>query len=218
MQLADYYVGIIIANQPKGPYRLGGWSAGGLIAQHMAQILADKGRQVDYFIGFDCFMSMPYKQQRDEFKLLKKIVAFIRGEEQLSTGFYHKGIENKSISDILAITAKILMVDDDSGMSVSQMIMSLRFGINYLRAKVSLRHQLITGKSVLFIAEQNTDKELIRSGWNKAIKSSDMTDFVTIEGGHLDIFQGISFKTIVDKIKSDISTDIKIERKINEIQ
>ncbi len=45
-EAARYYLGALRAQQPQGPYMLGGWSLGGVIAFEMAQQLQKQGQQV----------------------------------------------------------------------------------------------------------------------------------------------------------------------------
>lgn len=52
-EIARQYVSIIQKAQPEGPYLLGGWSFGGMIALKMASILAERGEQVLRVIMID---------------------------------------------------------------------------------------------------------------------------------------------------------------------
>lgn len=47
-QLAQAYVAELLKVQPKGPYRLGGWSMGGVVAFHMATLLETQGYTVEF--------------------------------------------------------------------------------------------------------------------------------------------------------------------------
>jgi pimeloyl-ACP methyl ester carboxylesterase len=51
--LAADYVAAVREIQPQGPYQLGGWSAGGLIALEMAQQLRDQGQQIELLALLD---------------------------------------------------------------------------------------------------------------------------------------------------------------------
>ncbi len=60
--LADDYTGRIRAAQPDGPYRLAGWSMGGVIAFEVARRLEQAGEQVSQLVLLDA----PYAQPRGE--------------------------------------------------------------------------------------------------------------------------------------------------------
>jgi thioesterase domain-containing protein len=51
--LADYYATTIATFQPSGPFSLGGWSAGAVIALEAAQNLRGRGRDVRLLVAFD---------------------------------------------------------------------------------------------------------------------------------------------------------------------
>ena len=51
--IAQYYVDALIAFQPEGPFALGGWSAGAVIALEMAQQLRARRREVGFLVAFD---------------------------------------------------------------------------------------------------------------------------------------------------------------------
>lgn len=53
---ACYYLGSIRTVQPEGPYFIGGWSLGGLIAFEMARMLQAQGQQVALLALFDSYL------------------------------------------------------------------------------------------------------------------------------------------------------------------
>ncbi|HEX6749254.1 MAG TPA: amino acid adenylation domain-containing protein [Longimicrobium sp.] len=52
-EMAAYYVAALRGMRARGPYRLGGWSFGGVVAWEMAQQLAAAGEEVDLLCLFD---------------------------------------------------------------------------------------------------------------------------------------------------------------------
>jgi len=57
--MAEHYVGEIRRVQPRGPYRLGGWSFGGLAAFEMARQLAAGGNEVAFLAVLDTAPGVP---------------------------------------------------------------------------------------------------------------------------------------------------------------
>ena len=51
--MAQHYVGAIRAVQPRGPYRLGGFSFGGTVALEMARQLCEVGEAIEWLVIFD---------------------------------------------------------------------------------------------------------------------------------------------------------------------
>ena len=63
--MADAYLREIRGVQPHGPYLLGGWSMGGLIALEAARQLAAGGEEVSLLAMFDTYLSMPEFKKLD---------------------------------------------------------------------------------------------------------------------------------------------------------
>jgi len=53
--MARRYLEALRAVQPEGPYRLGGWSMGGVVAFEMARQLAARGEEVERLVVLDVF-------------------------------------------------------------------------------------------------------------------------------------------------------------------
>jgi amino acid adenylation domain-containing protein len=64
-EMATEYLALIRAMQPHGPYRLGGWSTGGLVAYEMAQQLSRQGEPVELVAMFDTHVPKPDRQRPD---------------------------------------------------------------------------------------------------------------------------------------------------------
>jgi thioesterase domain-containing protein/acyl carrier protein len=62
-EMAAFYLQEIQSVQPHGPYRLAGWSMGGLIALEMAQQLAARGERVALLAMFDTQLSIVHYQK-----------------------------------------------------------------------------------------------------------------------------------------------------------
>ncbi len=54
-EMVDHYIDCIRQVQPEGPYVLGGYSFGGLIAMRMAQRLHDEGEEIRHLVMFDTY-------------------------------------------------------------------------------------------------------------------------------------------------------------------
>ena len=65
-EMAADYIEAMLAVQPEGPYRLGGWSYGGLVAFEMAQQLQRQGREVSLLALLDTAAPTPDVEQAAE--------------------------------------------------------------------------------------------------------------------------------------------------------
>lgn len=68
--MASYYVDAILAKQPEGPYFLGGWSLGVIIAYEMARQLQALGQQVGLLALFDQGPLVPKEAPIDDSEML----------------------------------------------------------------------------------------------------------------------------------------------------
>jgi thioesterase domain-containing protein/aryl carrier-like protein len=200
-QLAEYYVQAIMSDQPTGPYRVGGWSVGGMVAQHIIRNLINKGETVEYFVALDSFMIMPYEHIDKELDALKKIIAFIKGDDEFDDRFFQQDVSELPIEEILDLSVDIISQQNADDNEKTLLLNGLRFGMNFVKAQVELHPQTVQ-KSVLFIAEENDDRQLMLDGWNKGICSE--TDFIEVQGRHLHMLEGQSLDAIVDKLTLDI--------------
>ena len=72
--IAREYVAAIRSLQEIGPYFLGGWSMGGVLAYEMAQQLGDQGQKVALLVLIDSFLFTPHEDVIDEVDLLFSFV------------------------------------------------------------------------------------------------------------------------------------------------
>ena len=54
-ELATHYVHLISKEQRQGPYFLGGYSYGGLVAYEMASLLTEQNQRVEFVVMIDTF-------------------------------------------------------------------------------------------------------------------------------------------------------------------
>ena len=52
-EMVDLYLSALTERQPRGPYRLGGWSFGGMLAFELARRLESAGESVELLALFD---------------------------------------------------------------------------------------------------------------------------------------------------------------------
>ncbi|HHL31416.1 MAG TPA: hypothetical protein ENJ41_02445, partial [Oceanospirillales bacterium] len=201
-QLGEYYAQAIMINQPQGPYRLGGWSIGGLIAQQAVAVLNKAGKEVEYFVGFDAFMKLSYQQKNNDLEALKQVLAFLRKETELDENFFPADIADKSIGQQMSLAIAKHFGEEDKEKQQAYSY-GLNFGMDIFKANIAIETQLITAQSSLFIVETNPDIERIKSGWQEAIHA-DNNNYLFVEGEHLYIMEGESLEQITKQMSADL--------------
>lgn len=69
--IASYYIKSILSVQLEGPYLIGGWSLGGIIAYEMVQQLENMGHSINKIIMFDSISPGKMQKDLDMFAILK---------------------------------------------------------------------------------------------------------------------------------------------------
>jgi len=200
--LTELYTQAILTHQPNGPYRLGGWSLGGLLAQKVVEKLNNLGKEVEYFVGIDCFMDMPFLQKNDRIKALYETVAFVLNKNISETKQMLKEVKGEGFKIQLTFATKLIIQTEANNVSRDFLIRGLKFGVDLFNAKISKTKQIISKKASLFIAEKNEDKTLLLKGWYDALQVKTLVK--EIEGEHLDVLEGESLSQITEQIFSDI--------------
>lgn len=65
-ELGERYLQLVRAEQPSGPYALGGWSTGGLVAYEMARLLEEQGEPVSRLVLVDTPFHTPLDVPSEE--------------------------------------------------------------------------------------------------------------------------------------------------------
>jgi len=80
-EMAAFYLGEIRKIQPEGPYQLGGWSLGGVLAFEMAQQLVAEGKQINLLVLIDTAVPNEASRARplDEASLLAAFAGDLAG-------------------------------------------------------------------------------------------------------------------------------------------
>ncbi len=115
--MAAHYLEAVRSVQPAGPYRLGGWSMGGLVAFEMARQLAGRGERVDLVALFDSVH--PAGAGRERSGPLARVRSFARelGVRELARLAVPPGTARAGEPDLLArlfaqARAERLLVDE----------------------------------------------------------------------------------------------------------
>ena len=203
-QLADSYAQAIIKNQPNGPYRLAGWSVGGLMAQQIINLLHDNDRQVEYFAGIDSFMSMPAHDDKSQLGSLKRVVEFSSKHKPLGDNYFPKNMDEKPFSEQVSIAAELLLKESPEYILKDQLMHGLKFGTYFFQAEVSLSPVIVKGKTTLIIASENDQKDVLINEWKKYIKPE--STHVEVKGEHSHLMEGESINLIKEILMNDLNS------------
>jgi thioesterase domain-containing protein len=190
--LAEYYLQQLRSVQPQGPYRLGGWSMGGVIAFEMARQLAEKGERVQLLALIDSYA--PQSIERPEpFDLLRMFVEDIEGTSGRSLGFSLDDLRQLSLEVLLERARALELVPDELGLAELQGLFEL-YRANLL-ALLAYEPRTYPGKVTIFRSTV-PDVDCAR-GWTPYAANPDVFD---IEGDHYSMINGPPVKLLAARL------------------
>lgn len=203
LELADFYYRAIKLQQPEGPYRLAGWSAGGLLAQQVACLLTKAGDKVEYLVAMDsALLEQAQIQSMSHDKCLEYALKFAFGERldlpenesvvaQLDDNF-----ADMTEAGQLEAVAELVGKRASHGFAgKAGLIIALKFFVDFVQADRPLTPTRIDGNSLLITASQSKDPASILAGWQRSILSDNRV--VEVDGEHGTMMKGQCLEDIL---------------------
>lgn len=207
-QMAAHYITALRAVQPHGPYQLGGWSFGGLVAFEMAQQLDRAGVSVSLLALLDTMAPIPANRLSvwDGLKFLgttvaKSILPFCLdyGALLLNPKLAHTAWKQATIAQFLPQAARSRVLDE---LTVDRM-----FKIFYANSQAALSYkpQAYAGSIALFRTadsiKQSKDATL---GWAELAIGG--VDVHTIPGNHLTMLKSPQVQVLAEQLQQYLIT------------
>jgi amino acid adenylation domain-containing protein len=204
--VATYYNDAIKSLQPKGPYLLGGWSLGGIIAFEMAQQLQKQGYEVGLLALIDSSVpeNTPINDAGLAYMFAQDMKTRLGGSFVVSYEALQELESEKHLDHIFTQIEK----DDSSRQLLSQINSGQMYSLlsvfkANIRAVRSYRPQLYNGKITLLLAQNST---VPHSAWD--IFSLQPVDVQTIPGNHYSILKEPNVKILAEKLKMQIKEQL----------
>ena len=181
-EMAANYIQSLQEIQPKGPYYLGGWSMGGVVAWEMAQQLQKAEQEVALVALIDSYApsTMSELSSTDEASLANSLAADLAGlfgtELPITSEEFQKMQPQEQLKRILAEAKRLNILPLEVGMEQMQNLFQV-FQANRL-ALANYKPQPYSGKVALFCADSSTEDR----GWNSLITGE--LETYTIPGNH----------------------------------
>ncbi|MFB2968337.1 amino acid adenylation domain-containing protein [Aerosakkonema sp. BLCC-F183] len=193
--MASYYIEALRLVQPNGPYFLGGWSFGGLVAFEMAQQLQKSGQEVALLAVLDTLAPLPGNQ-----------VSFWDGLKfLLTTGmryiwpfaldyFYLATADDKQQSKIISKESRGRILKELTSKSIFKV-----FQANSA-ATVSYVPQVYPGKITLFKSSDRTSitNQDPTMGWSKL--SATVVEVHQVPGNHLTMLRKPNVRVLAEQL------------------
>jgi len=80
--MAAHYIALMKSLQPEGPYAIGGWSMGGIVALEMAKQLTETGDALEQVFVID---TIPWLEEADDAEIVRRFTLVQSGQQNLVT-------------------------------------------------------------------------------------------------------------------------------------
>jgi amino acid adenylation domain-containing protein len=224
-EMAQFYLDEIIARQPQGPYYLGGWSFGGLIAYEMARQLQARKQEVASLILLDTFAPVLSSTvlDLDSSQLMAFFATHLGGSLKPNDYLSHEKLRQIPAQEQLeyvfawAVQHHLLPENLDSW-QFKQLFLVFKNNLQLARHYRSLPY---TGKIELFLAKEQVELSLdwlqysgtldhelsilltkSDRGWSEVIGDTGKIATYPISGNHYTMLQSPHIDNVAAKIEN----------------
>jgi thioesterase domain-containing protein/NAD(P)-dependent dehydrogenase (short-subunit alcohol dehydrogenase family)/acyl carrier protein len=196
--MADAYVAEIREVQPEGPYLLGGYSGGGMVAFEMARRLTALHLEVGLLVFLDTFHPKMPVRDITLFTRLERLhregVSYLRGVVEGKWHSAQVAREDRAIEDLIA-----------RGESIPFHLRELYMWRNFERAQAQYNPQPWEGRATLFRAEKLDhcfEGGGPTYGWDRDVLGG--VEVITIPGNHSTVLVGANAELLVRSLSAAI--------------
>lgn len=208
--MATHYNAALQVVQPEGPYLLGGWSMGSIVAFEMAQQLQRQGQQVDLLALIDNqapLLNRPLvHKQPDEVEVLATFAQGIANSAGKDLSALHNILKQLEPEKQLGYVLEQLQIASlmPAEMDLQQFYLFLKVYRSNVQAKATYLPQVYPGRMILFGAsdrgfdplDQIDQKSL---GWSQL--SSEPVETLVIPGNHYTIFRSPNVQVLAERLR-----------------
>ncbi|WP_045055626.1 non-ribosomal peptide synthetase [Aliterella atlantica] len=198
-EMAACYIKAMRQVQAQGPYQIGGWSFGGLLAFEMAQQLQQLGEKVSLLAIIDT--RSPISANQPSFwagwsflvtTATRSIYPFLLDYWSIISDRFPKSLKRKTISSLLPQETKLRMLDE---LTVHRLLQV--FAANS-RATLKYVPQKYSGAIALFTSNSFKDKHDPTLGWSQIAASG--VEVHNIPGNHLSMLKQPHIQVLAEKL------------------
>jgi thioesterase domain-containing protein len=194
-EMAASYIEAMYAVQSEGPYMLGGWSMGGIVAFEMANQLQKKGHKVALLAIIDSalpnYINKNYQSNIDEISILKYFALTLGGSVGKNLLVSYDSLKNLSYDErvnyILEQAKMNAVLPADVGLT--QILPLIKVFTANVLAALNYVPQFYSDRAILFLAQDVLDELLDlhdpKLGWDEL--TAKPVEMYTLPGNHYTI-------------------------------
>ncbi|MDZ8228014.1 amino acid adenylation domain-containing protein [Nostoc sp. ChiVER01] len=215
---AANYLKEIRTVQPKGPYLLGGWCYGGVIAFEIAQQLQRQGETVDLLVVIDAILPETVIQptKDDDAKFLLRLAESVKSWFNVDFSVSYEELRNLPVDEQFHLLFKKVNLEL-SNTEMEQYISGFKLFKAHIQAMRNYVPQVYPHEITLFIASEiinhdfdssefYTDDPLL--GWGKC--SSQPIKTVEVPGNHFSMFTEPHVQELANQLKNCLDQAQKV--------
>ncbi|MUG96212.1 amino acid adenylation domain-containing protein [Scytonema sp. UIC 10036] len=207
-EMAAYYIEQLRVIQPQGPYFLGGWSFGGVVAFEMAQQLHSSGHQVAHVALIDSWAPIPGTKSTevDRSSLLAWFARDLGGRFGKDLGVTVEDLQHQEpeeqLNYVLQQARRANIMPQEAGLQ--QIHRLLEVCITNLKAERSYTPQVYPNQVTLFRASEELEDDThdLSGGWKQLVASEVKTH--TLAGNHYSIIREPLVQVLAEHLKASL--------------
>ncbi|PMB02573.1 hypothetical protein CEN49_25260 [Fischerella thermalis CCMEE 5273] len=197
---AKHYAKEIQSVQPEGPYRLGGWCYGGVVAFAVAQELKREGQEVDHLILMDSFVPrrISKEEEPDRAEIVQSFSVNLEWdytENQQSLDRLRAMSDEEHIDYLVELAGKGSDVSMDA--SYEQLQDALHLWMANLQLVWKYQPEMYAGRLTCI---QPAEKGVDMTGWNRW--ASEGAQFFRGKGNHYTMIRPPHLQPLAEQIRS----------------
>jgi thioesterase domain-containing protein len=203
-ETAEAYVQHVLARHPNGPFRLAGYSFGGLVAHEMAHILESMGHRVDFVGLFDTHS--PTAESR-AYILPERLASFWRQHQEIPLPSRLIKLGARFIAGIQTnrqVRSGILRSEANGPAPAHSDLRRIQVRESNWKAMKAYSPETISARLTLFKAIIGSDKFEWPTdyGWSSLTRSG--LDIVPVPGQHLTLFEPENITALAKALETSL--------------
>ncbi|MFD7033017.1 amino acid adenylation domain-containing protein [Streptomyces sp. NPDC059917] len=182
-EMAEDYVERILEVQPEGPYRILGWSFGGVVAHQLAEILEERGRSVELLALLDCHPVSTVSRQEVEEAMAKVEVADVY---RAMLGIFDLELTDEEAADLTHEQAVDMLRTHNTalaGLSAPEVRAMMDVTLNNARIGLDVVHRPVSAPTLVLAAVGGAMDHRLEPGvWDPYVGAG--VDYRTVDCKH----------------------------------
>jgi thioesterase domain-containing protein len=198
-EMAAAYVAELTSISPHGPYLVGGYSGGGIVAYEMAQRLRAAGQSIALLALFDTM----HPRARPESITWAHRIARLRRE---GAAYVVEGLHRRAANTERARALRLISGHLARGETIPMALREAHLIENFRRAVAAYRPQKWSGRVVLFRSHEmpsSFEKTGPTYGWDRDALGG--VEIVTVDGDHHSLLVGANVRPLARELDAVIA-------------